>query len=52
MYLADRGLVDLFGINSIPFNVIYGPDGKLLVTGSGAPSEDEFDQILSPLLNK
>ena len=52
VYLADRGLVDLFGINSIPFNVIYGPDGKLLVTGSGAPSEDEFDQILSPLLNK
>ena len=52
VYLADRGLVDLFGISSIPFNVIYGPDGKLLVTGSGAPSEDEFDQILSPLLNR
>ncbi len=52
VYLADRGLVDLFGISSIPFNVIYGHDGKLLVTGSGAPSEDEFDQILSPLLNK
>lgn len=52
VYLADRELVDLFGISSIPFNVIYDPNGKLLVTGSGAPSEDEFDQILSPLLNR
>ena len=52
VFLADRGLVELFGISSIPFNVIYDANGKLQATGSGAPSEDDFDQILTPLLQR
>ena len=50
VYVADDSVSQLFGISSIPFNMLYDRNGKLVAAEAGMLDEDDlaqgFDEFL------
>ena len=51
VYLAEPDVGGLFGISSIPFNLLYDTTGKLVVGGPGMVGREELEAAFNGLLN-
>ena len=52
VYLADRSVPAAFRVSTIPHNIIYDRDGKLVASQSGILEEDSLVDVISQLLGK
>ena len=51
VYLAEPDVPALFGISSIPFNLLYDKTGKLVAGGPGMVGKEDLEEAFSGLLN-
>ena len=51
VYLAEPDIPALFGISSIPFNLLYDKAGKLAFGGPGMVGKEDLEEAFNSLLN-
>ena len=51
VYLAEPDVGGLFGISSIPFNLLYDKTGKLVAGGPGMVGKEDLEGAFKDLLN-
>lgn len=51
VYLAEPDAPALFGISSIPFNLLYDKTGKLVAGGPGMVDKEDLEEAFNGLLN-
>lgn len=50
VYMAEPDVGPLFGISSIPFNLLYDADGKLVAAGPGMIGKEDLAEAFDGLL--